>query len=153
LQLNATGGVNYEWTPATGLNDPNLANPIAILTGTRMYAYVVRAYTPLGCESFDTINIQVYQAPEIYLPNAFTPNNDGLNDLYQGTLIGIKEFKYLKIFNRYGQEVFSTPDPMKGWDGTWKGKKVNSGTYVVIARGIDYRGLVVERQQTVIVIR
>lgn len=153
LQLNATGAVSYEWIPTTNLNDPFIPNPIATLTGTRMYTYVVRGYTPLGCESFDTINIQVYQAPEIYLPNAFSPNNDGLNDLYLGTLIGIREFKYLKIFNRYGQEVFSTPDPMKGWDGTWKGKKVSSGTYVVMARGIDYRGLVVERQQTVIVIR
>lgn len=153
LQLNATGGVNYEWTPATGLSNPFIANPIAILTGTQTYTYTVRAYTPMGCESFDDITIQVYQAPEIYLPNAFTPNGDGVNDLYRGRPIGIREFKYLKIFNRYGQQIFSTADYQNGWDGTYKGKQQNNGVYVVIARGIDYRGIVVERQNTVMLIR
>jgi gliding motility-associated-like protein len=153
LQLQGSGGVSYEWTPSTGLNDPFISNPIAILYGTQMYTYVLRAYTPLGCESFDTIKVQVYQAPEIWLPNAFSPNNNGVNDLYLGKPIGIREFKYLKIFNRYGQQVFSTDDPLHGWDGTFKGKPQGSGTYVVIARGIDYRGLVVERQGTVMLIR
>jgi gliding motility-associated-like protein len=153
LQLQASGGINYEWTPATGLNDPFISNPVAILTGTQIFTYSVRAYTPLGCESFDTIKIQVYQAPEIYLPNAFTPNGDAKNDLYMGKPIGIRDFKYLKIFNRFGQEVFSTTDPLNGWDGTWKGKNQTIGVYVVIARGIDYRGLVVERQGTVMLIR
>ncbi len=153
LQLQATGGVNYEWSPASGLNNPNIANPIAVLTGTQTYAYTVRAYTPLGCESFDTINIQVYQAPEIYLPNAFTPNGDGLNDLYKGKPVGIRDFKYLEIFNRFGQQVFYTTDFLNGWDGTYKGKQQGNGVYVVIARGIDYRGLVVDRQGTVMLIR
>jgi len=153
LQLQASGGVSYEWTPATGLNDPNIANPVALLTGTQTYTYTVRAYTPMGCESFDDITIQVYQAPEIYLPNAFTPNGDGLNDLYKGKPVGIREFKYLKIFNRFGQQVFYTTDFLNGWDGTFNGKQQNSGVYVVIASGIDYRGLVVERQGTVMLIR
>ncbi len=107
----------------------------------------------MGCESFDDITIQVYQAPEIYLPNAFTPNGDGLNDLYKGKPVGIREFKYLKIFNRFGQQVFYTTDFLNGWDGTFNGKQQNSGVYVVIASGIDYRGLVVERQGTVMLIR
>lgn len=153
LQLQASGGISYEWIPATGLNDPFISNPVTVLTGTQIYTYTVRAYTPLGCESFDDINIQVYQAPEIYLPNAFTPNDDGLNDVYRGKLVGIKDFKYLKIFNRLGQEIFSTADYQNGWDGTFKGKKQNSGVYVVIARGLDYRGIVVERQGTVMLIR
>lgn len=153
LQLQASGGISYEWTPATGLNDPFIANPVATLTGTQMYTYVVRAYTPLGCQSFDTIKIQVYQAPEIYLPNAFTPNGNGINDLYRGMPVGIKEFRYLKIFNRFGQQIFYSTDVNKGWDGTFKGKAQSSGVYVVIASGVDYRGLVVERQGTVMLIR
>ncbi|MBK6378615.1 MAG: gliding motility-associated C-terminal domain-containing protein [Chitinophagaceae bacterium] len=153
LQLQASGGISYEWTPATGLNDPFIANPVATLTGTQMYTYVVRAYTPLGCQSFDTIKIQVYQAPEIYLPNAFTPNGNGINDLYRGLPVGIKEFRYLKIFNRFGQQIFYSTDVNKGWDGTFKGKAQSSGVYVVIASGVDYRGLVVDRQGTVMLIR
>lgn len=153
LQLQARGGISYEWTPATGLNNPFISNPVAILTGTQMYTYTVRAYTPLGCESFDDIAIQVYQAPEIYLPNAFTPNGDGLNDVYRGKPIGIKDFRYLKIFNRFGQQIFSTTDYQNGWDGTFKGKKQNSGVYVVIASGLDYRGLLIERRLTIMLIR
>ncbi len=151
LQLQASGGTSYEWTPTTGLNNPLISNPIAVLTGTQIYTYIVRAYTPLGCESFDDIKIQVYQAPEIYLPNAFAPN--GVNRIYRGLPVGIKELRYLRIFNRYGQEVFYTKDIMKGWDGTWKGKAQNSGVYVVIASGIDYRGTVIDRQGTVMLIR
>ena len=153
LQLQASGGTGYEWTPASGLNNPFIYNPLAILTGTQIYTYVVRAYTPLGCQSFDTIKIQVYQAPEIYLPNAFTPNGNGTNDTYRGMPVGIKEFRYLKIFNRFGQQIFYTTDVTKGWDGTFRGKAQSSGVYIVITSGVDYRGLVVERQGTVMLIR
>ena len=66
LQLQASGGISYQWTPANGLSNPFISNPIATLTGTQVYTYIVKAYTPLGCESFDTIKIQVYEAPEIY---------------------------------------------------------------------------------------
>ncbi len=151
LQLQGSGGISYEWIPATGLDNPFISNPIATLTGTQVYTYTLRAYTPLGCSTFDDIKIQVYQAPEIYLPNAFAPN--GINNLYRGLPVGIKEFRYLKIYNRYGQLVFYSTDVSKGWDGTWKGKAQNSGVYVVIASGIDYRGLVVYRQSTVMLIR
>ncbi len=153
IQLQATGGLSFEWIPAAGLDNPNISNPVAVLTGTQNYTYTVRAYTPFGCESFDDINIQVYQAPEIYLPNAFTPDGNGVNDMYRGRLVGIKEFKYLRIFNRFGQIVFSTTDAQKGWDGTYRGKKQNGGVYVVIAGGLDYRGLFIERKETVILIR
>ncbi|MBK8611404.1 MAG: gliding motility-associated C-terminal domain-containing protein [Chitinophagaceae bacterium] len=89
----------------------------------------------------------------MYLPGAFTPDGSGLNDVYRAGLAGIRDFKYLKIFNRYGQVVFSTTDPTKGWDGTYKGKNQNSGVYVVVASGIDHRGLLIERQATVMLIR
>ena len=151
LQLQASGGINYEWTPPTGLSNPFIANPVAILTGSQLYTYRLRAYTPLGCESFDTIIIQVYQAPEIYLPNAFNPS--GINTVYRAYPIGIREFKYLQIFNRYGQTVFYSTDVTKGWDGTYKGKKQNSGVYVAIASGTDYRGLPVERKAAITLIR
>lgn len=151
LQLQASGGISYEWTPATGLNNPFISNPIVTLTGTQLYIYTVKAYTPLGCETVDNIKIQVYQAPEIYLPNAFAPA--GVNNIYRGLGVGIKEFRFLKIYNRYGQLIFYSTDVNKGWDGNWKGKPQGNGVYVVIASGVDYRGLVVDRQGTVMLIR
>ena len=56
----------------------------------------------------------------IYVPNAFTPNKDGLNDLLKPFMIGIRELKYFRIFNRWGQLVFETQDPNNGWDGRIK---------------------------------
>lgn len=153
LQLQASGGINYEWIPATGLSNPTIANPVAILTGSQIYTYTVRAFTPLGCESFDDINIQVYQAPEIYLPNAFTPNGDAKNDLYHALPIGIKQHGYLRIFNRLGQQVFYTKDFSNGWDGTWNGKKQNSAVYVAIASGTDYRGRQIDVKGSFMLIR
>jgi gliding motility-associated-like protein len=153
VQLQASGGISYEWTPATGLSNPFISNPVATLTGSQIYTYVVRAYTPLGCQSFDTIKIQVYEAPEIYLPGAFTPGGVTVNNIYRALPVGIKEFRYLRIFNRYGQQIFYTTNAQVGWNGTWKGKPQNSGVYVVIASGIDFRGTVINRQATVMLIR
>lgn len=153
LQLQGSGGISYEWSPATGLSNPFISNPIATLTGTQIYTYYLRAYTPLGCESFDTIKIQVYQAPEIYLPNAFTPGGNTANNIYRALPVGIKTFRYLKIFNRYGQEIFYTTNPQIGWNGAWKGKPQSSGVYVAIASGLDYRGLVIDRQASFVIIR
>ena len=64
------------------------------------------------------------------MPNAFTPNDDGKNDCY-----GLKNWLYIKklqfrIFNRYGEQVFATANPAACWDGNYKGKKANAGTYV-----------------------
>ncbi|MDB5201629.1 MAG: hypothetical protein JWQ27_1038 [Ferruginibacter sp.] len=151
LQLNATGGTSYEWSPAAGLNATNIANPIATIPSDR--SYYLKAFTPEGCESFDTINIKIYKGPEIYLPNAFTPNGDGLNDVLRGLPVGLKEFRYLKIFNRWGQELFSSADYRRGWDGKWKGVPQEQGVYVVIARGLDMNGKMLDKKATVMLIR
>jgi gliding motility-associated-like protein len=150
VQLNATGGLSYSWTPALPLSNPNIGNPLATVTATQKFT--VRAFTPEGCESFDTITVKIYKGPDIYLPNAFTPNGDGLNDVFRGTMVGIKQFNYLKIFSRWGELVFSTTDYRKGWDGLWKGKIQNNGVYIVIASGIDFLGNAIEKKQTVMLI-
>lgn len=151
IQLNASGGINYTWSPATGLNNPFISNPIAILTRTQTYE--LKAYTPAGCETYDTITIKVSDLPEIYLPGAFTPDGNSLNDVYRALPVGIKDFRFMKIFNRFGQEIFSTTDYHNGWDGTFKGKKQGSGVYVVIAYGVGYNGYVVDKKQTLVLIR
>jgi gliding motility-associated-like protein len=151
IQLNGSGGVNYEWSPATGLNDPFLSNPIAILTQTQQY--ILKAFTPQGCITFDTVLIKIFKGPEIYLPNAFTPNGDGFNDVLRGIPIGIKDFRYLKIYNRWGQELYSTTDYRKGWNGEYKGQKQENGAYVVIASGIDFNGNAINKKGSVILIR
>ncbi|GAB2836264.1 lectin-like domain-containing protein [Ferruginibacter profundus] len=151
VQLNATGGLSYSWTPATPLNNPNIANPVAILNATQ--TFTVRAFTPEGCESFDDITVNIYKGPDIYLPTAFTPNGDGRNDLFRGIPVGIKQFNYLRVFNRWGQLIFATSDYNRGWDGTWKGQQQPTGVYVITANGIDFRGNEIDKKQTVMLIR
>jgi gliding motility-associated-like protein len=151
VQLNAIGGLSYTWTPATSLNDPNIGNPIAVLNSTQIFT--VKAFTPEGCESYDDVTVHIYKGPDIYLPNAFTPNGDTKNDLFKGTAVGIKQFNYLKLFNRWGQLVFSSSDHNKGWDGRWQGKDQPSGVYIVLANGIDFKGNIIDKRQTVMLIR
>lgn len=151
VQLNASGGLSYTWSPSTGLSNTAIPNPVAVLSATQIYT--LKAFTPEGCESYDEIKIEIYKGPDIYLPTAFTPNDDGLNDIFRGKPVGIKEFRYLKVYNRWGQEIFSTTDYHIGWDGSWKGAKQSNGIFVVMASGVDFRGKLINKKSTVMLIR
>ncbi|MGC8000615.1 gliding motility-associated C-terminal domain-containing protein, partial [Salmonella enterica] len=61
-----------------------------------------------GCVGYDTVYVQVYQGPDYLVPNAFTPNGDGLNDVFRAIPVGMTTPEYFRIFNRYGQVVFET---------------------------------------------
>jgi gliding motility-associated-like protein len=149
--LNASGGISYEWSPPFGLNATNVANPIATVTADQ--TYYLKAYTPGGCESYDTVNIIIYKGPDVYMPTAFTPNGDHLNDILTPFLVGMSKFNNFSIYNRYGQRVFNTTQMHKGWDGRFKGGYQPSGTYVWYIAALDFKGNPVFRKGTVIIIR
>ncbi|HUS03711.1 MAG TPA: gliding motility-associated C-terminal domain-containing protein [Chitinophagaceae bacterium] len=97
-------------------------------------AQALTSFNLFGC----TTNIPpVIRDKALYVPNAFTPNNDGLNDILKVLTFGIKEFKYFSVYNRWGELVFTTTNPNKGWDGNFKGKKQNMGVYAWITEAID----------------
>jgi gliding motility-associated-like protein len=150
FQLIASGGVFYQWTPPSGLSDPNIANPIVTLD--RDMEYVLKASSPAGCSSTDTIRIKVFKGVEIYIPTAFTPNGDGLNDILRAIPIGLR-FNYLKIFDRWGNQVFLTTDHRKGWDGTFKGKQMPSGTFAWMISASTSDGKTITRHGTLQLIR
>ncbi len=155
LQLNATGGTHYAWSPTTGLDDPNIPNPnVSLNPGTSSVVYKVKVSTDDGCVGYDELTIKMFNTrPEIFIPSAFTPNSDGLNDVLKPVVAGMKEFKYFKVFNRYGQLLFSTSQQGVGWDGSFQGKLQPSGTYVYIADAIDYLGKPYSLRGTVVLIR
>ena len=99
------------------------------------------------------VNVKVYKGPEIYVPSVFTPNNDGMNDILRAWAIGMKEYRYFKVFNRWGIMVHSASNFNKGWDGKIQGVIQNTGTFVWIAEAVDFRGKVITRKGTVTVIR
>lgn len=153
IELNNSGVRDWQWSSTANLNNPRIATPIAtfstpVMTAPYEYVYTVMGTTPGGCQGFDEIRIKVYQGPEIYVPSGFTPNGDGKNDWLIPLPVGIKEFKYFRVFNRWGQMIFETKDPFRGWDGRIKGVDQQPGVFVWIAEGIDYTGNVVSRRGT-----
>ena len=111
------GYTSYKWSPATFLSDPTIPRPT--FNGNKSILYTLtRTDTVSTCNIYDEYDVIV--SPDIYLniPNAFTPNYDGLNDILKIEYgAGIQNFKGLKIFNRWGKMVFFTTDINKGWDG------------------------------------
>jgi gliding motility-associated-like protein len=151
LDVNNSGFTKYTWSPAFGLSNPSVKDPEAAID--QAVTYTVTAATPAGCEGTDHINIKVYPGPEIYVPNAFTPNGDGYNDVLKAIPVGIKEFRYFVVYNRWGQQVFFSAQPNAGWDGKLTTTSQNSNTFVWKAAGIDHTGNLVERKGVVVLIR
>lgn len=157
LQLNAidvnhTGFINYTWTPGKDLNNPFIKNPVAIITDATTF-FVVTASTANHCIGIDTILVKTFKGPDIYVPNAFTPDGDHINDVLKAFPVGIRSFSYFRIFNRYGELVFSTTNPNKGWDGRIKGYMQRQNTFVWIAEAIDYTGKILQRKGTTTIIQ
>lgn len=129
-QLSASGASKYLWSPVATLNNPAVPNPIASPLIPTMY--YVTGTNNLGCSLTDSILVDVKNINQgLYLmPNAFTPNNDGLNDCYGIKLWGILTDVEFSVFNRWGQRVFFTTNQNQCWDGTYKGIDQNADTYI-----------------------
>ena len=153
VQLNANGGANvtYVWTPATGLSNAQIEKPIATLDHDQLYR--LYAVTDKGCDSHSKIFIKRYKGPELYIPTAFTPNADGLNDILKVFPVGIKQFGFFAVFNRYGERIYYTTNMNNGWDGKYKGALLTSDTFVAYAEAIDYRGNKLVNKVTVTLMR
>jgi gliding motility-associated-like protein len=151
IELGASGVNQYSWFPSSFLNNPSSDAPIATLPSD--ITYTVVGTTPEGCQGTDEIRIKVYKGPDIYVPTGFTPNNDGKNDILRAIPVGIKEFRFFKVFNRWGQMIFFTKDPSNGWDGKIKGINQPTSTYVWMAEAIDYTGKTIFKKGIITVIR
>lgn len=137
-QLSGTGNGQFEWSPPGQLSNPYIANPMATLTTDEIFILTVK--NELGCAAYDTIKLRVLKGPSFYVPNAFTPNGDGNNDIFRPTAVGISSMTYFRIFNRYGELVFETANIHEGWDGTYRGIRQNIGNYVWMIKGTDRFG-------------
>jgi gliding motility-associated-like protein len=138
VKLNVTGASSYLWSPSFGLDDATKANPVATLDTTT--TFIVKGTDASGCFAKDTItvNISTKGIVSFQVPNAFTPNNDGVNDCFGirnwGADITVQEFK---IYNRWGQLIFSTTNPSDCWNGTFKGAKQDPGGYPYVIKAIS----------------
>ncbi len=151
VDLNNSGAVSYSWSPATGLDNVAVSNPVAILSAD--ITYTVTLTSAAGCTATDDIHIKVAKGPEIYVPNAFTPNGDGLNDVFKANPVGLSRFVIMQVYNRWGQLVFSTTDPKQGWNGYFKGALQPADVYIWTATGLLSNGRTIKKTGTVALLR
>jgi gliding motility-associated-like protein len=131
LNGNATGAnVNYSWSPSTYLDNPNVLTPVARPPATIIYTLTVRSNVGCGT-STDDVKLEIID--KLFIPNAFTPNRDGLNDKWEIITFDEYEAATVEVFNRWGQVVYrGTGKNYKPWDGMYKGKPVSPDTYVYL---------------------
>jgi gliding motility-associated-like protein len=153
VQLDANGapGMKYVWIPNTGLDRPDIEKPVATLDRDQRYSlYSVSAQ---GCKKVSNILVKRFAGPDLYVPNAFTPDYNGKNDKIKVKPVGYRSFSYFAIYNRWGQLMFRTTNFDVGWDGMLNGKMAEAGTYVYVAAAIDYKGRPLNRKGTFILLR
>lgn len=132
VTLNAIAGgtdVTYNWTPDVNIAGITTLNPIVNPITTQMYT--LNVFSNKGCgTATDSVLVKVYQ--QLYIPNAFTPNGDGINDTWFIETLQAYPGAEVKVFNRYGQMVFNNHGKNISWDGKLKGVQLTSGAYVYV---------------------
>lgn len=149
--LSATGGTTYSWFPMTGLDNPFSADPTG--TGTFDQKYTVTVRNDEGCSDTASVSVRIFKGSSIFVPTAFTPNGDGLNDVIKPYFTGIKSLSYFTIYNSWGQKVFSTSDMNNGWDGYSKNGAKIQGVYVWVLEATDEIGKIYKLKGTFSLIR
>ena len=155
LEATASSGTQFNWTPSLGLNNTMIHNPVVQLgNDVDSILYRVRVTDAGGCYGEDDILVKVLKSqPDILVPSGFTPNGDGKNDILKPIPVGITELQYFRVYNRWGQLLFSTSQQGIGWDGRYNGIPQGSGTYVFMTQGKDIYGKTVFRKGTAVLIR
>lgn len=127
-RLSGSGGASYSWSPAAGLDDPTSATPVATPDKTTRYTLTVR--NEEGCEDSVSVEVQVRQLLEI--PNAFSPNGDGVNDTWEIKNITYYPQAKVEVYNRWGSMVFEQTNYRNEWHGTYRGNVLPVGTYFYV---------------------
>ncbi|MBN8695010.1 MAG: gliding motility-associated C-terminal domain-containing protein [Bacteroidetes bacterium] len=133
VMLNASGGLQYIWSPSLGLSNVGIYNPIA--SPTVSTEYIVSSTDIYGCTNVDSVFVTVI-ASTVWLPTAFSPDGNGSNDIFFVRGEGVTDFEF-SIFNRWGEQLFYTNNISEGWDGKRQlgGEDLPQGAYVYYVKG------------------
>ncbi len=148
----------YTWSPSVGLDNYSINTPV--FNYNRSVEYLISINAGTACTVVDTLLVKVFpssgspsQFSEIFAPKAFSPNGDGHNDKLTPLLFKIKDFKYFRVFNRWGQVVFETNIPGEGWDGTFKGQPLGTDIFIWTVEAIGTDGRILNKRGTSILLR
>lgn len=155
--VNSPDVIKWHWQPAIWLSDANIANPVAQPQETTTYNVI--GETAGGCISRDQITIMtICNSSVLFVPNTFSPNNDGMNDYFFPRSGSIVKIKSLKIFNKWGQEIFKTNnfssnDQSAGWDGKYKGISQQADVYIYFMQVTCSNGSTFSKQGSITLLR
>lgn len=146
VRLNATGlgVVAFQWMPPTGLSCADCQSPEATVGTTT--TYVVAGISAQGCRDYDTVTLNIFcNSQQVFLPNTFTPNGDGKNDVFYPRSAGISLIKSFRIYNRWGELLFERSniepnDETNAWDGSYKGEHPRSDVFVYVVEAVCSTG-------------
>ncbi len=158
-QLNATGtNINrYWWDNPSTLSCDSCANPVASMTVTTRYNVTVSS--DFGCLNSDTVTIHIFcDNSQIFVPNSFTPNGDGENDVFYPRGLGVSTIKSFRIYNRWGELLFERSgininDAKNAWDGSYNGNKPKPDVYVWVIDALCESGEPINIKGDVTIIR
>jgi gliding motility-associated-like protein len=148
-----SGYINYTWSPARYLSNPNRINPT--FRGSSDIDYILLRTDPTtGCNIYDKYHLDVSTDVVLSVPKAFTPNYDNLNDILKIEYgAGVKMLNRFVIFNRYGKVVFQTNDITKGWDGKINGVEQEMDAYTYFIDCVTYKDLPLKKTGSFILLR
>ncbi|MES2132497.1 MAG: gliding motility-associated C-terminal domain-containing protein [Bacteroidota bacterium] len=126
----APAGSTFAWSPASGLDNPTISNPVSSTTVTTIYT--VSIVDANGCTNSDTVTVFVY--PEIKIPNGFSPNGDGKNDVWQLDMIYLFPNNEVEVYNRWGELLFYSKGYPIPFNGQYKGQNLPVGTYYYVIK-------------------
>lgn len=150
-ELAGVSGVSYIWSPPYGLNNPSISNPSATLSASQTYSVTLN--TLQGCSGNGKITLTVTPPASITLPDIFTPDGDGKNEVLLPIVSSIASLNYLRIYNRWGEVIYFSKQLTDGWDGKIKGIKSDSGVYVWKMEAVANSGEIVSKNGTVLLVR
>ena len=127
VMLNGTGGIIFSWSPVTGLDNPDIANPI--LTPVSSITYVLTSTDASGCVGQDSLTVTVLKEQKLIISSVMTPNGDGKNDTW--IIVNIEDYPNTEVIvvNNQGQQVYINSSYDSSWDGTFNGNPLPDATY------------------------
>jgi len=152
-QLRARWGIGtiFNWSPGTQLSNPGSFAPY--FKAINPDKFLIAITDEHKCVTTDTLQVFILKKQGSYLPNAFTPNNDGLNDDVQPYLVGMKGLKRFAVYNRDGNLVFFTNREGEAWNGKYKGNPADAGTYVWYLEFFDENNNLVSQKGWLMLVR
>jgi gliding motility-associated-like protein len=131
-------GISYKWNPGASVTDSLSKITKANISKETDFKIYIR--DDAGCVTVDSQLVRVFDKYNVFVPSAFSPDGNGINDRLRPILFGIKEVKSFRIYSRWGNLIYSTRDATLGWDGTYNGSNLSTDTYTWVFEGTDEDG-------------